>query len=305
MRIFQMLFVVIIACVSFFASFVGTRLAQHKDMLTNPAQAAQIFDDLRYAVMIGIPSSLPKLKFELADAPLPELARSFIHSLHHGEVPSILHVSTVASTEAEVDRPEPVPRSELLTGMLESQGRPLLGSKQMLDIASARASDTVLANISAEKGGLIRFADGSYFVIAPHYLAHDIGVSVGLTSPALPDATMLESASTAMLISFKPVNDCIDYAKPARGFKSGAFATIALSAQQKKSSTDHMIVFVKRVFLNDGTSADFEETPSMLRHYMAADLAANHVLKFSVHVNGIIMVSLQRVKSSATVGFAQ
>jgi hypothetical protein len=305
MRIFQFSLVVLFACLFFLASFVGTRVAQHKEMLTNPAQAVHIVDDLVYAVTVGVPASIPNLKFELSHASLPELTHAVLHSVRHGEVPSIIHVTSVASTQIEADKPEPIPRSELLTGMLESQGKPLFASKRMLEIASARASDTILANISAEKGGIVRFADGSYFAIAPHYLTSDIGVSVAMSSPALPDATLLDAASSAMLISFKPVNEGIDYARPAPGLKTGAIATIALSAQQKKNSLDHMVVFVKRVFLSDGTSADFEETPNMLRHFMTADLTTDHVLKFSAHVNGIIMVSLQRVKSNAVVGFAQ
>jgi hypothetical protein len=214
----------------------------------------------------------------------------------------ILHTATRIPIAGEsIDAPQRVPHSEVLASVLESRGKPLFSPKEMLIIASARAVDTVLANLSADRGGVIRLGDGSYLAVAPHFLSHDVGVSVGLSTPALPEFTLLEPASEAMIISFEPVKLGIAYADPATSSTRGAVAVIALSAQQCASSLGHMLIFVKRVFSSDGGSADFEESPSTIQRIMRADLAADHVLRYTAHVGGRILVSLQRVKSGAMV----
>lgn len=288
MRTSQFFLVAALATLSFMISYVLT------------PRADRIRDDLVYAVTVALPASLSSERVEPAQGSFPEAVLSIVRSLRRGEIPTIFRLVPVVGEP--VDSPQPVPHSEVLVGVLESRGKPLFPPKEMMLIASARAVDTMLANLDAQRGGVIRFGDGSYLAVAPRYLSHDVGVSVGLSTPALPDLTLLEPASEAMIISFEPVMVGIAYADPPTSITRGAVAAIALSARQRASSLGHMLIFVKRVFSGDGASADFEENPSSIQRIMTADLAANHVLRYTAHVRGSILVSLQRVKSGAMVG---
>jgi len=303
MRILQFFLVLFLAVITFSVSFIGTRLSEHQELASDQTQYGRMINDVVYAVTVALPASLPPMHVALPKLSMSGLASSAYAAFAHRSIPGIGMVYSLHAPSTEsIERPEPVPHSEILAGVIASRSKPLFSPKDVLRITTVRANNVMLANISAKRGGTIRFEDGSYFSVAPLFLAHDIGVSVALSAPALPDAKSFDAASEAMVISFKPVVDGLAYAEPASMPMHGATAGIALSTKQWSVSRGHMIMFVKHVYMQDGTSADFEENPNAIQRIMTADLAADHVLKFTAHVRGTIVVSLQRLKNSAIVG---
>lgn len=200
-------------------------------------------------------------------------------------------------------RPEPHART--LTDTLESHSKPLMPSSEMLRMTVSREHSVMLANVSASRGGFVRFEDGSYLSIAPNLLPHDIGIRVSLSSPALPDTRLFDAQSEAMVIKFRPLAEAVEYAAPARPKARGSLVGLAITNNQRTRLSGHVMTFVKRVFLTDGSSANFGENPTKVTPIMTADLAEDHVLNFTAHVGGTVVVTLQRLKGSDMVGFRE
>ncbi len=188
-------------------------------------------------------------------------------------------------------------RLQVLQALLASQSKPVLLPSKLLQRTTSRAYEVLLANISARRGGVVRFSDGATFTIAPHYLLHDVYVTVALSTPAIAESRALIPISEAMLIAFKPVVDSVAYAPaPSARFALGAYASFPLSAMQRRRVGSHLATFVKHVYLGDGTSTDFEQPVDRVGRVVVADLAAEHVVKFLARYRGTLVVSLQRVR---------
>ena len=337
-----MLFIVL-AGTTFFVSYVGTRLSMHHDVSSETNQYARVADDIVYAVTVALPASISpslKMKLSLPHWHVPAVVWPALANAMHPQAVQTMQPKATKNAGADVDAAaidredddsdaklakEPLPgeiitkhirvqrkaiahhapvrHTEMLTGMIESQGKPLLPPIEMLHITTDRVSDSMLANVSAKRGGVLRFADGSYLSIGPNFLPHDTAMSVSLSAPALPETKAFDAASEAMIIAFKPVADGLAYADAPRTKTPGALAGIAVTNRQRMRLAGHMVTFVKRVFLADGTTTDFEENPSVVTQIMTVDLAEDHVLNFTAHYRGEIVLSLQRLKSSAVVGF--